>query len=84
MSGLGFGFTTNGERNMVDSVRTVYANLKRIDEVDVETSALYRESAQAVLAQAAISLARRQVIAQRLMQANQFLGMKTSGDGDSY
>ncbi len=65
-------------------LRTVYGNLKRIDEVDVETSALYRERAQEVLAQSGISLARRQVIARRLMQANQFLGMKTTGNGDSY
>jgi len=69
---------------MTVSLRTVYANLKRIDEVDVETSALYRQRAQEVLAEAEISLARRQVIFRRLMQANQFLGMKTTGHGDSY
>lgn len=66
------------------SLRTVYSNLKRIDEVDIATSALYRQRAQEVLAQSGISLARRQVIARRLMQANQFLGMKTAGNGDSY
>ncbi|MBF2025901.1 MAG: hypothetical protein IGS48_03930 [Oscillatoriales cyanobacterium C42_A2020_001] len=66
------------------SLRTVYSNLKRIDEVDIATSALYRQHAQEVLAQSGISLARRQVIARRLMQANQFLGMKTTGNGDSY
>lgn len=69
---------------MTVSLRTVYANLKRIDEVDVETSALYRQRAQEVLAQSEISLMRRQVIARRLMQANQFLGMKTTSNGDSY
>ncbi len=69
---------------MADSVRTVYANVKRIDEVDVATSALYRQRAQEVLAQADVSLGRKQVIARRLMQANQFLGMKTTSDGDSY
>jgi hypothetical protein len=69
---------------MAVSLRTVYANLKRIDEVDIETSALYRERAQEVLAQSDINLARRQVIARRLMQANQFLGMKTTDGGDSY
>lgn len=69
---------------MADSLRMVYANLKRIDEVDIATSALYRQRAQEVLAQADISLGRRQVIARRLMQANQFLGMKTAGNGDSY
>lgn len=66
------------------SIRTVYANLKRIDEVDISTSALYRQRAQEVLAQSDLSLARRQVIARRLMQANQFLGMRTTGNGDSY
>ncbi|MDX2230312.1 MAG: hypothetical protein NW220_11785 [Leptolyngbyaceae cyanobacterium bins.349] len=69
---------------MADSLRSVYANLKRIDEVDVETSALYRQRAQEVLAQSDINLGRRQVIARRLMQANQFLGMQTTGNGDSY
>ena len=65
-------------------IRTVYSNLKRIDEVDTATSALYRRRAQEVLAEPDISLARRQVIARRLMQANQFLGMQTVDQGDSY
>jgi hypothetical protein len=69
---------------MTVPLRTVYANLKRIDEVDVETSALYRQRAQEVLAQSDINLARRQVIARRLMQANQFLGMNATNQGDSY
>lgn len=69
---------------MTVPLRTVYANLKRIDEVDVETSALYRQRAQEVLAQSDINLGRRQVIARRLMQANQFLGMKSTTSGDSY
>ncbi len=69
---------------MTVPLRTVYANLKRIDEVDVETSALYRQRAQEVLAQSDINLGRRQVIARRLMQANQFLGMKATTGGDSY
>lgn len=69
---------------MVIPVRTVYSNLKHIDEVDVATGALYRQRAQEVLAQMDISLGRRQVIARRLMQANQVLGMQTVGNGDSY
>jgi hypothetical protein len=66
------------------SARTVYSNLKRIDEVDAATSALYRQCAQEMLTKSDLSLARRQVIAKRLMQANQFLGMQTASQGDSY
>ncbi len=69
---------------MTVSVRRAYAELRRIDEADVATSALYRQHAQEVLAESNISLARRQVIARRLMQANHFLGMKTVSTGDSY
>lgn len=69
---------------MAIPIRQVYSNLKQLDEVDVETSALYRRRAQDVLAQSEISLGRRQVIARRLMQANQLLGMQTTGAGDSY
>ena len=69
---------------MTVSLRRVYSELKRIDEVDSATSALYRQHAQEVLAEPDISLGRRQVIAKQLMQANQFLGMKTAHQGDSY
>jgi len=69
---------------MAVTLRSVYADLKRIDEVDVETSALFRQRAQEVLAQSDFSLARRQVVAKRLMQANQFLGMNSTIEGDSY
>jgi hypothetical protein len=62
----------------------VYSEIKKIDEVDSATSALYRQHAQEVLAEPEISLGRRLVIAKRLMQANQFLGMKTADQGDSY
>lgn len=65
-------------------LRRVYSELKKIDEVDSATSALYRQHAQEVLAEPEISLARRLVIAKRLMQANQLLGMKTVDQGDSY
>lgn len=69
---------------MAINIREVYANLKHIDEVDPTTSAQYRQLAQEVLAESGISLARRMVIADRLMQANHFLGMQTTGSGDSY
>jgi hypothetical protein len=70
--------------SMTLPVRKVYSELKHIDEVDSATSALFRQHAQEVLAETEISLARRQVIAKRLMQANQFLGMQTVNSGDSY
>lgn len=69
---------------MAINVRQVYANLKHIDEVDSVTGAQYRQLAQEVLSESGVSLARRMVIADRLMQANHFLGMKTATNGDSY
>ncbi|MCY7391954.1 MAG: hypothetical protein LH647_10840 [Leptolyngbyaceae cyanobacterium CAN_BIN12] len=69
---------------MAINVRQVYANLKHIDEVDSVTGAQYRQSAQEVLSESSISLARRMVIADRLMEANHFLGMQTTTNGDSY
>jgi hypothetical protein len=69
---------------MTISARKVYANLKHIDEVDFVTGAIYRQLAQDVLAESKISLGRRMVIANRLAQANHFLGMTTASNGDSY
>jgi hypothetical protein len=69
---------------MAISIRKVYANLKHIDEVDLVTGAIYRQLAQDVLAESKISLGRRMVIANYLMQANQFLGMQSASNGDSY
>jgi hypothetical protein len=69
---------------MAINVRKVYANLKHIDEVDSVTGAQYRQLAQEVLSESSISLARRMVIADRLMQANHFLGMQATTSGDSY
>jgi hypothetical protein len=69
---------------MAISTHKVYANLKRIDEVDLVTGAIYRQLAQDVIAESKISLGRRMVIANRLAQANYFLGMRTASSGDSY
>lgn len=66
------------------SPRKVYANLRKIDQVDFMTSALYRELAQEVLATPGVSLAMKQAIADRLNRANNRLGMQTSGSEDSY
>lgn len=70
---------------MQTSPEIVYENLKLLEQVDVATSALYREMAQEVLADPQVSLFWRQAIADRLNKANNLLGMKTVGtDDDSY
>ena len=66
------------------SPRRVYSQLRKIDQVDLMTSALYREMAQEVLAQPGISLAMKTAIADRLNRANNQLGMQTTGNEDSY
>lgn len=69
---------------MAVSPRRVYSNLRKIDRVDLATSALYRELAQDILGTPGISLAMKQAIADRLNQANRHLGMQSSGGEDSY
>lgn len=69
---------------MLISPQMVYANLKRIDQVDLKTGAFYRRMAQEALANQKISLAMRQAIADRLNGANRLLEMQTVSDGDSY
>ncbi|WP_088893625.1 hypothetical protein [Leptolyngbya ohadii] len=66
------------------SPQTAYENLKMLDQVDVVTSASYRELAQEILADPSISLNWRQAISDRLNQANYFLTLKTVGRDDSY
>lgn len=67
-----------------NSLRTVYHNLQRLEQVDVAESAEYRESAQEVLADPTVSLTWRQAIANRLNHANHLLEMRTAKDNDSY
>ncbi|MCG9891489.1 MAG: hypothetical protein MH252_10485 [Thermosynechococcaceae cyanobacterium MS004] len=69
---------------MKNSLRTVYHNLQRLEQVDVAESAEYRESAQEVLADPTVSLTWRQAIANRLNHANHLLEMRTAKDNDSY
>jgi hypothetical protein len=52
------------------SLQTVYDNLEQIDRVDPTTSAIYRQSAQEVLADPDISLEWRKAISDRLNQVN--------------
>jgi hypothetical protein len=66
------------------SPRQVYSQLRKLDQVDVATSALYRELAQDILANPEVSLAMRQAISERLIRANNRLGMQATVDEDSY
>lgn len=66
------------------SPRKVYSHLRKLDQADVTTSALTRELAQDILANPAISVTMRQMIAERLSRANNRLGMQATADDDSY
>ncbi|WP_448598505.1 hypothetical protein, partial [Thermoleptolyngbya sp.] len=66
------------------SPRTVYHNLRLLEQVNAATSALYRQLAQDVIADPNVDLVWRQAIANRLHQANYQLGQKTVSKGDSY
>jgi hypothetical protein len=66
------------------SPQTVYENLKFLEDVDVASSAFYRELAQDVLADPKVTLTWRQAIADRLNRANHRLERLTVGENDSY
>jgi len=66
------------------SPEAVYDNLEQLEQVDVVRSAFYRQQAQEVLADLRVSLRWRQAIADRLIQANHLLEMRTVGRDDSY
>ena len=66
------------------SPETVYKNLNLLEKADVVTSAVYRQLAQEILANPGIDLKLREMIAERLYQANNHLAMATVGDNDSY
>jgi hypothetical protein len=73
------------EVNIVQvSLQAVYDNLEQIDRVDATTSAIYRQSAQEVLANPEISLEWRKAISDRLNQANHELTVHSVVDDDSY
>ena len=72
------------ESNVSVSPETVYENLNQHDQVDLTTSAEYREMAQEVLADADVSEDVRSAIADRLNQANQQLINTTVSKTDSY
>lgn len=66
------------------SPQTAYKNLRLLDQVDIVTSAAYRQSAQEILADSSISLRWRQAISDRLNHANYLLTLLTVGHDDSY
>jgi Fe2+ or Zn2+ uptake regulation protein len=70
--------------NVLVSPETVYANLNQLDQVDLTTSAEYREMAQEVLADSGVACEVREAIADRLNQANQQLINTTVSKTDSY
>lgn len=64
--------------------QTIYDDLDKLEQADVENSAQYRQMAQEALADLSVSLSWRQAIAERLNQANRLLGMLKVGNNDSY
>ena len=66
------------------SLQTIYNNLEHIDRVDPTTSAIYRQSAQEVLADPEISLEWRKAISDRLNRVNHELTVHAHVDDDSY
>jgi len=70
--------------NVLVSPETVYANLNQLDQVDLTTSAEYREMAQEVLADSGVACDVREAIADRLNQTNQQLINTTVSKTDSY
>ncbi len=69
---------------VVISPQTVYENLKFLEDVDVASSAFYRQLAQDILADPKVTLVWRQAISDRLNRANHRLERVTVGENDSY
>ncbi len=66
------------------SLQTIYDNLERLEQDDLIQSAQYREQAQDVIGDLEINLTWRQVIADRLNEANRLLGLLAADPEDSY
>ncbi|MEE3718264.1 hypothetical protein V2H45_16110 [Tumidithrix elongata RA019] len=66
------------------SPQLVYDNLSLLEQVDLVTSAIYRQLAQEILADPDVSLTWQQAIADRLNQANRLLSVRTVDGNDSY
>ena len=68
----------------MNNPQEVLEHLKQLEKVNTVQSALYREEAQALLADDTISLKWRQAIADRLNRANHDLALHTVSSEDSY
>ena len=66
----------------IAAIQTVYDRLFTLDQVDLVTSALYRQRAQEILADLDVNFNSRQLIADRLNEANQLLGMLSVRNSD--
>lgn len=66
------------------SPQTLYDDLERLEKDSVIESAQYREQAQEILADTAVSLTWRQAIADRLNEANRDLGLMGTDPEESY
>ena len=66
----------------IASIQTTYDRLDTLDQVDQVTSALYRQRAQEILADLNINFNLRQLVADRLNEANRLLGMSYVGTSD--
>lgn len=68
----------------MNNPQEVLEHLKQLEKVGTLQSALYREEAQALLADDTVSLKWRQAIADRLNRANHDLALHTVSSEDSY
>ena len=66
----------------IAAIQTIYDRLHAIDQVDLVTSALYRQRAQEILADLDINFNSRQLIADRLNEAHHLLGMSSVRNSD--
>ena len=66
----------------IAAIQTTYDRLCTLDQVDLVTSALYRQRAQEILADLNVNFNSRQMIADRLNEANQLLGMLSVRNSD--
>lgn len=66
------------------SPKIIYENLNDLEQVDVVTSARYRQLAQSVLADSSVNETLRENIAERLQQANHLLALRSVDGDESY
>lgn len=66
------------------SPQAIYDNLALLEQGSLIQSAQYRQQAQDVIADLQISLPWRQMIADRLNEANRLLGLLATDPEDSY